>query len=160
MPGKPNVQNNQPPRPQVVPGNPQNNQQQAAEARLQQLRKFAKPGTFADLKVGAEVVVPVVPAGTAAKEVFIIKVNKPANVQGTITAVTGNSISIKKADGTVVTLKWDAKTHFNLMGLISVQVGQYAGAAYNPETLLAITIRVSATPPPSPTPPVTPAIRK
>ena len=136
-------------------------------SRLQLLRKLAKPGTVADLKVGEEVVVPAVGEGKAANDVFIIKVNKPnvAHVQGTITAITvptadaPGSISIKKADGTVVTLKWDAKTHFDLLGLISVQVGQWAGATYNPETLLAKVVRVRLTPPPTPT--VTPsAIRK
>ncbi|MBI4296202.1 MAG: hypothetical protein HY667_03680 [Chloroflexi bacterium] len=132
------------------------NAKELAKNNLGQLRRLAKPATFDDLKVGEHVVVQVMPNENLAKMVFIVK-KAPAleRVSGTIKAVTNDSITITKKDSTDVTLKWDAHTRFVLQGLISVQPGQIATAAFNPETNLAKVVMVKPAPPapaPSPTP--------
>ncbi|MBI2830136.1 MAG: hypothetical protein HYX81_03155 [Chloroflexi bacterium] len=127
---------------------------EVAKDNLGQLRKLAKEATFDDLKVGEHVVVQVMPNENLAKMVFIIK-KAPAleRVSGTIKAVADGSITITKEDGTDIALKWDAHTRFVLQGLISVQPGQLARAAFNPENNLAKVVQVKPAPPtPTPTP--------
>lgn len=114
------------------------------------LAKLGRPGqkaTFADIAVGDNVVVRVMPNENLAKQVFIIRAGKIGRVNGTITAMSGQSITITAKDGTKVTINWDGDTRFELRGLIQVQVNQRASAVYNPADMKAKLVVVS---PPAP----------
>ena len=111
------------------------------------LDKFLKKGSFSDISLGDRVIARVA-NNNAATQVLIIKIALPAvqSVKGTITAVSGNTITINAAAGPV-TITWDATTRFVLKGLIAVVPGQYATAAYNKNTKLAQVINVQANAP-------------
>ncbi len=117
--------------------------------KINSLHRLGEKATFDDIAVGDSVVVRLMPNENLAKEVLIVKV-KPqvlSKVHGIITAVTNDSLTIKKADNTEVTLGWDANTRFVLKGIISVEVGQTATAVYNTEALKAKVVEVTITPP-------------
>lgn len=116
------------------------------------LRQFGEKAIFADIAIGDMVIVRIMPNENLAKEVLITKPLVINRVHGTIKAVSDNSITIVKADGTEVTLNWDENTRFLLKGLISVQAGQTATAVYNTKTMKAQMVEVKPTPPtPAPT---------
>jgi hypothetical protein len=111
------------------------------------LDRFGKQAQFSDIQVGDRVIARVKTADNLAAQVLIIKAPAIQRVKGIITAVSDNSITITPANGTAVTLSWDGDTRFVLKGLISVQNGQYASAAYNRNTMTAQTVDVQATAP-------------
>jgi len=111
---------------------------------------LGKEAQLSDIQVGDKIIARVKTADNLATEVLIIKAPAIQKVKGTITAVSDNStIAITPANGTAVTLSWDANTKFVLKGLISVQTGQYATAVYNRNTMVIITADVQATAPSS-----------
>lgn len=109
--------------------------------------RFGKEAQFSDIQVGDRVIARVKTADNLATQVLIIKAPVIQKVKGTVTAVSDNSITITPANGTAVTLSWDANTRFVLKGLISVQSGQYASAVYNKNTMKAQTVDIQATAP-------------
>ncbi len=108
---------------------------------------FGKETQFSDIQVGDRVIARVKTADNLATQVLIIKAPAIQRVKGIITAVSDNSITITPTNGTAVTLSWDGNTRFVLKGLISVQNGQYASAAYNRNTMTAQTVDIQATAP-------------
>lgn len=126
------------------------------EALLQQLEGKLRPigakATFDDIAVDDTVLLRVMPNENLAKLVLIVKASVIGRVQGMVSAVSGSSITILRADATTVVLSWDANTRFVLKGLISVQPGQIAIATYNTKTMKAIVVQVNP-----PSPPTTPA---
>ena len=119
------------------------------------LDRFGKEGQFSDIQVGDRVIAQVKTADNLATQVLIIKAPAIQRVKGIITAVSDNSITITPTNGTAVTLSWDGKTRFVLIGLISVQNGQYASAVYNRNTMTAQTVDVQVTAPASEAAPAT-----
>ena len=113
--------------------------------------KFGQTAAFTDLVVGDGVVVNVMPNENLAKQVLIVKASNLETVKGEITDVNADSFTVTAADDTEVTLQWDANTRVTIKGAISIEVGQYAQAVYNSETLIAKTINVRLEAPPTPT---------
>jgi hypothetical protein len=114
---------------------------------LNGLNRYGKEAQFSDIQVGDRVIARVKTADNLATQVLIIKAPAIQRVKGIITAVSDNSITITPTNGTAVTLSWDGNTRFVLKGLISVQNGQYASAAYNRNTMTAQTVDIQATAP-------------
>jgi hypothetical protein len=113
------------------------------------LGRYGKPAQFSDVQVGDRIIACVKTVDNVARQVLIIKAPVIQRVNGTITAVSDNSITIEPISGTAITLNWDANTRFTLKGLISVQSGQYAAAVYNKNGMLVITVEVQASAPAS-----------
>jgi hypothetical protein len=114
---------------------------------LNGLNRYGKEAQFSDIQVGDRVIAQVKTADNLTTQVLIIKAPAIQRVKGIITAVSDNSITITPTNGTAVTLSWDGNTRFVLKGLISVQNGQYASAAYNRNTMAAQTVDIQATAP-------------
>jgi hypothetical protein len=114
---------------------------------LNGLNRYGKEAQFSDIQVGDRVIAQVKTADNLTTQVLIIKAPAIQRVKGIITAVSDNSITITPTNGTAVTLSWDGNTRFVLKGLISVQNGQYASAAYNRNTMTAQTVDIQATAP-------------
>jgi hypothetical protein len=108
------------------------------------LERYGKAAQFSDIQVGDKVIVWLNSTDNLAAKVLIIKAPVIQKVKGTITAVSDSSITITPANGTAVTLTWDANTRFMLKGFISVQTGQYASAVYNRNTMTAQMVDVQA----------------
>ena len=106
------------------------------------LNLFNKQAAFSNIQVGDRVIVRAQVTGNLAKQVLIIKAPVIQNIKGTISALTSTSITITPASGAAVTLVWDANTHFNLKGLIIVQIGQSAVATYNHNTMTAQNVNI------------------
>jgi hypothetical protein len=108
---------------------------------------------FSDIQVGDRIIAWVKTADNVATKVLIIKApgiqTVRGTIRGTITAISDNSTTITPSSGNSVTLSWDGNTRFVLKGFISVQVGQYASAVYNKNTMTAQTVDVQATAPAS-----------
>jgi len=119
------------------------------------LERCGKEAQFSDIQIGDKVIVWVKTTDNLATKVLIIKAPVIQRVKGTITAVSDSSITITPASGAAVILSWDVSTRFMLKGLISVQIGQYAVAAYNRSTMTAKTVDVQATAPADEASPVT-----
>jgi hypothetical protein len=66
-----------------------------------------------------------------------------ANVKGTVTAFSGNSITITPASATAVTLTVDTQTRILLYGVLTIAAGQKAESTYNKQTLIAERISVN-----------------
>lgn len=132
-----------------LPANIENKIQNKLQGAINSLHRFGEKAAFEDIAVGDAVVVRLMPNENLAKEVLIVKVQPSvfSKVNGIITAVDNDSITIKKADNTEVEIKWDANTQFVLKGLISVEAGQTATAVYNTETMLAKVVHMVTTPP-------------
>ena len=123
-----------------IPANWQNN--------LGWLTTFNSKAKFSDIKVGDKVIAGISNADNSARQVLIIKAPVIVSVKGTISAVSANSTTITPANfGTPVTVSIKDNTRITLKGLLSVQVGQYAVAVYNKNTLIAQTINIQATAP-------------
>jgi hypothetical protein len=114
------------------------------------LNLFNKQAAFSNIRVGDRVIVRAQVTGNLAKQVLIIEAPVIQNIKGTISALVGNSITITPVSGVAVVLTWDANTHFNLKGLIIVQIGQSAVATYNHNTMTAQNVNIQL-PVPSPT---------
>jgi hypothetical protein len=108
-----------------------------------------KEARFSDIQIGDRIIAWVKNADNLATKVLIIKAPAIQKVKGTITAVSDNSTTITPSNGTAVTLGWDANTRFILKGFISVQVGQYANAVYDKNTMISRTVDVQAAAPSS-----------
>ena len=123
-----------------IPANWQNN--------LGWLTTFNSKAKFSDIKVGDKVIAGISNADNSARQVLIIKAPVIVSVKGTISAVSANSTTITPSNvGTPVTVSITDNTRITLKGLLSVQVGQYAVAVYNKNTLIAQTINIQATAP-------------
>ena len=142
-------------KPELAPNLPQPNEgkgrSQGIRERLKCLRHFGGEATFDDITVGDKVVVWLAPeAGSyLAKIVTIIEPTTYACINGTITDVSGNLITIKRvSDGAEVTLEvtleYTDDTVFILKGIIGIdeEAEQFACAVYNTETMMARVVRV------------------
>ena len=117
---------------------------------LRQLSQFGGKATFDDIVIGDKVVVWLAPGadGYLAKIVTIVEPTTYARVAGTIKRLSGDHIVIESLDdGDEVTLEYDGSTAFVLKGFTSVEVGQFARATYNTETMIANVVRVWPEPP-------------
>lgn len=114
-------------------------------ANLKQLRHFGEEATFDDIAVGNKVVVWLAPEenGYLAKIVTIIEPTTYARINGTITGVSDDFITIEPVSGgDEVPLEYNENTTFILKGFTSVEVEQFACAVYNTETMMAKVVRV------------------
>ena len=114
-------------------------------ANLKQLRHFGEKATFDDIVVGDKVVVWLAPEenGYLAKVVTIIEPTTYARINGTITGVSDDFITIEPVSGgDEVPLEYNENTTFILKGFTSVEVEQFACAVYNTETMMAKVVRV------------------
>jgi len=114
-------------------------------ANLKQLRHFGEQATFDDIAVGNKVVVWLAPEtnGYLAKIVTIIEPTAYARINGTITGVSDDFITIEPVSGgDEVPLEHNESTTFILKGFTSVEVEQFACAVYNTETMTAKVVRV------------------
>lgn len=114
-------------------------------ANLKQLCHFGEKATFNDIVVGVKVVVWLAPeAGSyLAKIVTIIEPTSYARVAGTIKRLSDEHIVIEPlSGGDRVPLEYNESTTFILKGFTSVEVGQFACAVYNTETMMAKVVRV------------------
>jgi len=139
---------------------------QRIRARLAQLRHLCEEASFSDLDIGDKVAALLTPAsvdsltgeseeGLTAQVVFIIKPTAYARVTGTISDIDSlaKTITIEPADGSeAVTLDYDERTIFTLMGITEVEAEQFACAGYNAETMMAKVVRVWPEAPPIPLP--------
>jgi len=124
-------------------------------ANLRQLRHFGEKTTFDDIAVGVKVVVWLAPEtdGYLAKIVTIIEPTSYARVNGTIKRLTHDHIVIEPlSGGDRVPLEYNESTTFILKGFTSVEVGQFACAAYDTENMTAKVVRVWPEPPQLPQP--------
>ena len=115
--------------------------------KLRQLRHLGEPATFDDIEIGSKVVVLLVPGKDkpTAQVVLIIKPSVWGRIAGTITGVSGDSITIDPGNGgDEVTLEYNEDTLFILKGIIAVDAAaeQFARAIYNTETEIARVVRV------------------
>jgi hypothetical protein len=117
------------------------------------LERFGAQAQLSDVAVGDRIIARLAASSFLAQQVLIIKTPAPLILQGKgiVTAIGADSFTIQPTTGAAVSLKWDANTRFALKGLIALQVGQYATASYNRNTLVALTVDVQA-----PTPRVIP----
>lgn len=96
---------------------------------------FGQEASFEDLSVGAKVMVRAVPeeGELLAKVVLIIKLKVPSRVKGVVSAVSpgDETLTITPEDGDAITLTFDDKTHFHLIGVTGVEVGQLANVVYS-----------------------------
>lgn len=113
-------------------------------AFLARIEKTAQPAAFSDIAVGDMVLVRTMPNENLAKYVVITKKLPIARAEGTITAVSANTITITPSGGQAVVLNWDKDTRFTIQGAITIQVGQTATAVYNTETKKASVISAKA----------------
>jgi len=113
-------------------------------AFLTRIEKTSQPASFGDIAVGDIVLVRTMPNENLAKYVVITKKLPIARVEGTITAVSANTITITPTGGQAVVLNWDKDTRSTIQGAITIQVGQTATAVYNTETKKASVISVKA----------------
>ncbi|MEW6141741.1 MAG: DUF5666 domain-containing protein [Chloroflexota bacterium] len=111
-------------------------------AFLARIEKTTQPASFGDIAVGDIVLVKTMPNENLAKYVVITKRLPIARVEGTITAVSANTITITPTGGQPLVLNWDKDTRFTLQGAITIQAGQTATAVYNTETMKASVISV------------------
>jgi len=110
-------------------------------------KRFGKEATFADIEVGDRVVVRLVPGDEkpVARLVLIHKPSPYKAVGGTITEVSPDNKTITIApvnDGEPVTLRYNEDTLFYLKGIIAVEPGQLARAAYLVEGMMAKAVKV------------------
>jgi len=103
-------------------------------AFLERIEKTTQPATFGDIAVGDIVLVRTMPNENLAKYVVITKKPPIARVEGSVTAVSANTITITPGGGQAVVLNWDKDTRFTIQGAVSIQVGQTATAVYNTGT--------------------------
>ena len=113
--------------------------------------RYGKAARLSDVAVGDRIIAWVKTADNMATQILIIKPPIYQNVKGIVTFVSDISFTITTNTGTAVTLSWDENTRCTLKGFISVQNGQYATAVYNRNTMVARTVEVQATAPPSAT---------
>lgn len=119
--------------------------------------RIAQPARVNDLSTGDLVCVRGISSDNTALQVIIIRVPNLRHVQGTITAVTADSITITPAVGAAVTLAWGSNTRFILRGMTAVRTGQMAMALYDVSGVATIvTVRAAPTPVRTPTPTPTP----
>ena len=85
------------------------------------LETFNVKAKFTDIENGDRVITRVSGNNNLATQVMIIKAPVIQTIKGTITTVTGNSITITPASGTPVTVTVGAKTVITLHGLLAVQ---------------------------------------
>ncbi|GEM_PF-7126963 len=109
-------------------------------AFLARIEKTTQPATFGDIAVGDIVMVRTMPNENLARYVVITKKLPVARVEGTITAVSANTITITPGGGQAVVLNWDKDTRFAIQGATTIQVGQTATAVCNTETKKALMI--------------------
>jgi hypothetical protein len=89
-------------------------------------------GSFADIAIGDLVLVKQSSTATSADIVFIVKFTDPIRfIQGMVSDVSANSITINPASGNTVTLGWDSQSKFMLVGAISIQTGQRVSCVYD-----------------------------
>jgi len=135
----------QTPAPQATPTpKPTPTAAELDQAFLARIEKTTQPATFGDIAIGDIALVRTAPNSNLAKYVVITKKPPVARVEGTITAVSANTITITPTGGQAVVLTWDKDTRFTIAGAITVKVGQTAIAVYNTETKKASVISVKA----------------
>jgi inhibitor of cysteine peptidase len=61
---------------------------------------------------------------------------------GTISGMSGNSLTIMPVSGSAATVTWNSTTHFLLVGATSLQIGQMVVVSYNGSTSIADTVFV------------------
>jgi hypothetical protein len=66
-----------------------------------------------------------------------------ATVKGTVSAFSGNSITITPISASAVTLRVDSQTRIILYGVLTIATGQKAESTYNKQTLVAERISVN-----------------
>jgi hypothetical protein len=118
-------------------------------------------GSFADIAVGDLVLVKQTSTSTSADIVFIVKFADPIRfIQGMVSDVSANSITINSASGNNVTLGWDSQSKVMLVGAVSIQAGQRVSCVYdsgaNMIKLVLVRTTVGVSPVPTVTPTVTP----
>ena len=119
-------------------------------ANLKWLRPFGEKATFDDIIVGDRVIVWLAPEtdGYLAKIVTIIEPTSYARVTGIIKRLSHDHIVIEPlSGGDRVPLEYNESTTFILKGFTSVEIGQFACAAYDTETMTAKVVRVWPEPP-------------
>jgi hypothetical protein len=121
------------------------------------LDRYGVTAQLSDIQLGDKIIAEVKTTDNIATRILIIPQPTLHNVQGIVTAVSADSITIAPTNGPAVTLSWDLNTRFTLKGLISVQTGQRANALYNRITMMALSVdvEVSAPAPALETSPVT-----
>jgi hypothetical protein len=129
--------------------------QEHQRANLKWLRPFGEKATFDDIFVGDKVVVWLAPEtdGYLAKIVTIIEPMSYTRVTGTIKRLPHDHIVIEPlSGGDRVSLEYNESTTFILKGFTSVEIGQFACAAYDTGTMTARVVRVWSEPPQLPQP--------
>ncbi len=121
-------------------GNSGNDQADKQFGNVNSLQRLGKQGSFEDIAVGDNAMVHLMLNQNIAKEVFIIKPPRIQRLQGTISGIEDNSLTISKSDNTTATLNWDSSTTFVLKGSLCVQTGQTAIAVYHSDSMRAIAI--------------------
>jgi hypothetical protein len=102
------------------------------------LETFDTATKFSEIQVGDRIIARVTgDAANLAKQVLLIKAPVIQTVKGTISAVSGSSVTVNG-----VPLNVDGNTRISLKGLLSVQVNQFAVAVYNRVTSVAQTISI------------------
>ncbi len=103
-----------------------------------------------DIAIGDNIVARV-DSKNLAKQVVIEKPSTIKTVQGTLTEITGNSLTITPTSGSAVKLTWDGNTRFNWTGGPSLQTGKNVIVTYDSQTMIAkVVSEVRTTPAPSP----------
>lgn len=102
---------------------------------------FGEAASFEDIEVGDGVIVRMVPDESLAKHVLIIKPSDIVKIEGEVTDVNSDSITVKTEDEDVE-ISWDENTRVSLTGAIAVEEGQTVSVVYNKETGIAQTISV------------------
>jgi hypothetical protein len=108
--------------------------------RLKWLRRFGQKATFADVTVGAQVIVVLTPEvdNHLAKWVLIIKPTAYQPTVGTVTDISSGdkTITILTEDEGEVTIKYDDKSRFVLRGTTELEIGQTIRAVCNEEMVV------------------------
>jgi hypothetical protein len=89
-------------------------------------------GSFSNIAVGDLLVVRGLTASNVARQIVIVKFQDNIKyIQGNVTAVAANSLTVAPFQGSSVTIGWNSQSKVFINGAISIQVGQRIAAIYD-----------------------------
>ena len=110
---------------------------------LKRIRPFGEEASYEDLSVGAKVVVRAGESELLAKVVLILEPKTQSHVKGVVSAISPQdmTLAILPDDGSAeIDLTFTDKTHFHLIGVTAVEVGQPVRVIYNEDLVARVVI--------------------
>ncbi len=89
-------------------------------------------GSFSNIAVGDLLIVRGLTAANVARQIVIVKFQDNIKyIQGTVSSIAANSVTVAPSQGSPVTIGWNSQSKVVINGAIAIQAGQNIAAIYD-----------------------------